>query len=401
MHGLRRTAVSLAAATGLAAAASGIVPVQAASTTAKALKPGQWTQVTSKLTNIDDIGLARGKDGVLHVLWTSGSTGHRQVADTPVSATGVVGKPVTIRSHIFSATNPDATATSAGLAVFWNAVQSNSPDSQVGTFEATRPSRGGAWKVVSVTPATFSWGDFVSASAGPSGTAWTDFGNSNGIVVHHLGHAPVQLQYPTCCVYSEGVGVDSKTGTTWVTYLSVIPHHMGIFTQKVTATGQRSGSPILLPTSNRGGGPLPINQRITATGLGAKRAGVYTTFLTGSPNTKAVNLIKLGSGHPVNIAKFTATIDDTGGSTLAVDPFGRVWVSWFRTINDRSALWVRRAKAGAGNFGQVGAVKLPAGVHNIWKVYISAQARKLDIVALMTVKSTTAYWTTQVQPPKQ
>ena len=270
MHRLRRTAVFVAAATGLAVAATG-VPVQAASTPAKALKPGHWTQVTGKLTNIDDIGLARGKDGVLHVLWTSGGTNHRLVADTPISSAGVVGKPVTIQPHIFAATNPDATVTSAGLAVFWNAVRSSAPNSQIGTFEATRPSRGGTWKVASVTPTTFSWGDFVSASAGPTGTAWTDFGNSNGIVVHHLGHAPVQLKYSTCCVYSEGVGIDSKTGTTWVTYLSLRPHHMGLFAQRVTAAGKPSGSPILLPASNEGGSPLTINQRITATGLGGKR----------------------------------------------------------------------------------------------------------------------------------
>ena len=236
MYRLRRTAVFLAATTGLTVAATGIGPAQGASTTAKDLKLGQWTQVTGKLSNINDVGLARGKDGVLHVLWTSGGTGHFQVADTPISAAGIVGKPVTIQSHIFNASDPDATVTSAGLAVFWNAVRSNAPASQIGTFEATRPSRGGAWKVASETPTPFSWGDFVTASAGPDGSAWTDFGNSEGIVVHHFGHAPVQLKL-TCCVYQEGVGIDSKTGTSWITYLSLRQHHTGIFAQKVTAAG--------------------------------------------------------------------------------------------------------------------------------------------------------------------
>jgi hypothetical protein len=401
MHRLRRTAVFLAAATGLAVAATGIAPVQAASTKAKALKPGQWTQVTGKLTNIDDIGLARGKDGVLHVLWSSGGTGHFQVTDTPISAAGAVGKPVTIQSHIFSASNPDATVTSSGLAVFWNGVRNSSPGSPLGTFEANHPSRSGSWTVGSVTPTANSWAHTLAASAAPTGTAWTAFSNSNGIAVHHFGQAPVELNYPICCVSQEGVGVDSKTGTSWVTYLSLVPHHMGIFAQKVTAAGQRSGSPILLPTSNEGGSPLPINQRVTATGLGGKRAGVYTTYRAGSPFTRSVNLLKLGSGHPINIAKFSGTIQDTGGSTLAVDPFGRVWVAWFRLINGRSALWVRRAKSGASNFGHTDLVKLPAGVHNVWKVYISAQAKKLDIVALMTVKGNIAYWSTQVLPPKQ
>jgi hypothetical protein len=400
MYRLRRTAVFLAATTGLTVAVTGIGPARGATPAATALKLGRWTQVTGKLSNINDVGLARGKDGVLHVLWTSGGTGHFQVADTPISAAGAVGKPVTIRSHLYSASDPDATVTSAGLAVFWNAVQSNTPGSQIGTFEATHPSRGGAWKVASETPTAFSWGDFVSASAGPDGSAWTDFGNSDGIVVHHYGHAPVQLKISGCCVYSEGVGIDSKTGAAWITYLSLRQHHLGIFAQRVTAAGRPAGSPILLPTSSEGGSPLTINQRVTATGLGGKRAGVYTTYRTGSPDTRAVNLLRLGSAHPINIAKFS-TVDEAGGSTLAVDPFGRVWVAWFRLINNRSALWVRRAKSGASNFGRTDQVKLPAGVHNVWKVYISAQARKLDIVALLTVHGKVAYWTTQVPPPRQ
>ncbi len=399
MYRLRRTAVFLAATTGLTVAATGIVPAQGASASGRALKLGQWTQVTGKLSNINDVGLVRGKDGVLHVLWTSGGTGHFQVSDTPISAAGAVGKPVTIQSHIFNASDPDATVTSSGLSVFWNAVRNSGPGSPVGTFEADHPSRGGAWKVVSETPTPFSWGDFVTASAGPDGSPWTDFGNSNGIVVHHFGHAPVQVNL-SCCVYQEGVGIDSKTSAAWITYLSLRQHHTGIFAQKVTAAGKPSGSPILLPTSNEGGSPLTINQRITATGLGGKRAGVYVTYRTGSPSTRAVNLLKLGSGHPVNIARFS-NLDEAGGSTLAADPFGRVWVAWFRLINNRSALWVRRAKSGASDFGQTDQVKLPAGVHNVWKVYISAQAKKLDIVALLTVKGKVAYWTTQVLPPKQ
>ena len=46
-------------------------------------------------------------------------------------------------------------------------------------------------------------------------------------------------------------------------------------------------------------------------------------------------------------------------------------------------------------------MKLPAGVQNVWKVYISPQAKKLNVVALLKVKGKTAYWTTQVLPPKQ
>lgn len=96
-----RTAIPLALACGL----TGVVAVQPASASAasaRAPRPGQWTQVTGKLSNINDVGLARSRDGVLHVLRTSGTTGAFRVRDTPVSARGVVGKTVPIVSGSFN-----------------------------------------------------------------------------------------------------------------------------------------------------------------------------------------------------------------------------------------------------------------------------------------------------------
>src|ERR1700722_2621046 len=94
-------------ATGLAATLAGTMSMPGAFAArpeaVRAPRPGQWTEATSKLTNIADVGLARGKDGVLHVLWTSGNTGSYRISDTPVSARGVVGKPVTIEAHIDAA----------------------------------------------------------------------------------------------------------------------------------------------------------------------------------------------------------------------------------------------------------------------------------------------------------
>jgi len=36
----------------------------------------------------------------------------------------------------------------------------------------------------------------------------------------------------------------------------------------------------------------------------------------------------------------------------------------------------------------------------LWKVYLSAQSSRLDVLALLTVHGNIAYWTTQVLPPK-
>ena len=48
----------------------------------------------------------------------------------------------------------------------------------------------------------------------------------------------------------------------------------------------------------------------------------------------------------------------------------------------------------------VPAVALPAGTTNIWRVYTSAQAGRLDVVALLGRGSNNAYWATQEPLPK-
>ena len=397
MHSLRRMSALLAFGLGVAAAAA---PVQVLASPAKAPRPGHWTQVTGKLINIDDVGLARGKDGVLHVLWTSGGTGTFTVSDTPIRANGVVGKPVTIQSHIFEANDPDATATSSGLAVFWDEVKSNTPNPTTGTFEATRPSRGGSWRISAITQTAFDWQSSLAAAPGTGGLPWTAFGTSDGIAVHHIGHPASDFGFPTCCVTNEGIGTDSKTGTAFATYSSTVTRHSGLYAQRLTAAGRRSGAAILLPGSNVGGSPLVSNQRLTATGLGGNRPGVYLTYRSGPAVARDVELYQVGARRAVKVATF----DDgqtLSGSTLAADPFGRLWIAWFRGQNDSFALWVRRAETGASRFGQVKRIALPKGTSSVWKVYINAQAKKLDVVALLTVRGKTAYWATQVLPPRQ
>ncbi len=140
---------------------------------------------------------------------------------------------------------------------------------------------------------------------------------------------------------------------------------------------------------------------MTATGLGGKRPGVYVVYQTGSGGfTRHVELFRLGSRGAVSLGSFGIG-DQIGGATLAADPFGRLWVSWFRVIRTQPAIWVRRAKTGASGFGQVARISLPRGTTIVDKVYLSAQARKVDVVALLTVRGKTAYWTTQVLPPRQ
>ena len=128
-----RTTLALASVAGLAVPLLGGAAA-AAGTGTPAAAAATWSRVTPAGTNtIDDIGLARGSDGVLHVLWTTDGTSNQAVMDTPVSASGTVGKAVMI-TRFFLATDPDATVTPAGLAAIWNGIQTSKAKSPMGTF---------------------------------------------------------------------------------------------------------------------------------------------------------------------------------------------------------------------------------------------------------------------------
>ena len=63
---------------------------------------------------------------------------------------------------------------------------------------------------------------------------------------------------------------------------------------------------------------------------------------------------------------------------------------------------MRLSNATATKYGKAEKIALPPGTTTIWKVYLNAQATKLDVLALVTQhenSKTTAYWDTQVPQP--
>jgi len=72
--------------TSAAVALAGILAAPTSTAVAAGSAQPRWTRVTATgLGNSTDIGLARGLDGVLHVLWTAGSSGKFRVLDTQIA----------------------------------------------------------------------------------------------------------------------------------------------------------------------------------------------------------------------------------------------------------------------------------------------------------------------------
>ncbi len=356
--------------------------------------PAKWTRVTAdNFTDIADVGLARGKDGVLHIIWTDGAMGKFHAWDTAVRPDGTVEPPAQIGGTYCSGTYPDATTTPGSIYAFWNGTSDCTSTAVPGTYVAKRPASGGSWdSAVGVTRAPSYFGDSVSAATGSNGRPWVAFVISNGFQVTHFGSAKAKIAFAKCCVYEPGIGVDSRTGATWLAYESLIPGHSGIYAQQLSAAGRRVGKAVRLPRSDASG-VLPVGQRVPATGLGGGRPGVYTSYLSHLRTTNAVLVNRIGSKSVTTVAKELDVI----GTTVTADPKGRLWVDWYLSAGE--GLFVRRAAAGAAHFGPAERVGLPAGTSAVFKTYLNAQADGLDVVALLDVKGKIAYWITQVRPP--
>ena len=386
-------ASTLLATTGLAtpALAAGATPAGG---------PGHWSQVTPLGTDtIQDIGLARGGHEALNVIWASTPNGKSAIHDTVISSAGAVRKAKTIVGGQLLVTYPDATANNGHVYAIWNAITSSTPPSKDGTFIAAMPIGGGAWSgpaLIPPLPAIPDTSSSDSATMGADGKPWVAFDGSFSLTVDHVGQTERELPPTACCVYNAGLAVDGKTGATYIAYQSLITKHQGVFAQRVNQNGTASGKAVLLPGSVKHGLTPVVDERIAVTGRGHGRSGVYALYMTNYPAATGLNLIRLGGGKARQLAK-TSFSRQFAGAALTSGQGGRLWAAWFTGDGDPASLFVRQSNAAATKWGRALRVGLPSGTSRILKVYISAQAGKVDVLALLTRHGKTAYYATQVR----
>jgi len=107
---------------------------------------------------------------------------------------------------------------------------------------------------------------------------------------------------------------------------------------------------------------------------------------------------RFGSAKAVTVARVSRD-SGTIGSTLAADHNGRLWVAWWGGKIGAPELFVSRSNAVASKFSRALRVPLPAGASALYRAYISAQSKRLDVLALLIVNGKIAYWTAQVRAP--
>jgi hypothetical protein len=356
--------------------------------------PGVWTRVTdANGRNIDEVGLARTSDGVLHVVWERRKGAlNESIMHTPVSLAGKVGSASPVLEGLKAAGNPDLVRLPDGrLRAFFPGLGETNADG--GVKAATAPASGVGWTREGIRVSS------TVSTVSPAGATLTKQGESvfaysmSLRLAFHVGLDPAVAETEIqpdnkCCDYFPGLATDTKGGQTVITWYSNADGRTGIWAQQILPS---RGPRTLAPGSAQGGKSLGIDQQAAIEArLGAP--GVYLAYCSGYPTCKRALLWRVG-GAP-RVAGSGQDIEDVN---IAAAPEGRLWVMWHDGRSKQ--LFATRSNKAATRFGPRVRIKPPGGTSAVWKLKGEGTRGRLDLLAAVSTGSSLATWHTQVLPP--
>ena len=345
-----------------------------------------WRQVTaSGGAGIDQVGVVRTSDGVLHVAWHKGG----DLLHTAISSRGKVGATSPIQSGWTGHMDAALTAVPGGIRVVWGAIRTtdpNDPNQDLNTAVST--DGGTSWQLTpgSIIPlGAQAYGSDASATTLPDGTVLQAWAGTLGTWVHSgLDPATPNFDYQSPLgPYGYGPGIVSDAGgRAMMAWFSSAAGHRGIVAQGVNANGSPAGPATTMPGSQvmQGGGTVsktPIVAR-------AKSGGFYVAYALGYPTANRVRVWRVGA----SAATLLARTDANSQVTLAADASGRVWAVWSDGTFGETHVLAARSNREATAFGahvDAGAVR---GAHSTYSVDASATSSALDILALFGTGTT-------------
>jgi hypothetical protein len=317
--------------------ALGLLVAAVATPSAAAGGPGVWTQISSgQQENIDELGLARTGDGVLHVVWRRKNGSNDDLVHSAVSPSGAaVGGAVPIVSNWAGVTNASLVVGGDGnLRVFFSGLRFadiNDPYASGTVYSATPPAAGTSWALAGAGAAHSSAyaSDLVGAAVAGDGSIVTDWATTFGTQVH-VGLDPnVQNQtlQTSCCGYQTTAATDSATGEVYAAWYSNASDGQGTYAQRVAPSlGPKLQAPGSVTVFN--GAPSSIGaDQLTAISGRVGAGGVYEAYGAGYPTAQTVDLWQVGSSTPTIAVK----ADGARHVALAKGPAGRLWLLWIGT----------------------------------------------------------------------
>jgi hypothetical protein len=390
MAGVNRwAALALAAAGALAVAAPG-----------GAGRPGAWTKISDgKQANIDQVGLARTADGVLHVAWRRETGATNDLVHTAISPAGAVGATTPILTGWSGTTNVTLVVQGDGsLRALFSGLRStdvHDPYTSGTVYSATASGSGSGWTLAGPGAARSSAyaSDVIGSAIASDGTIVTDWASTFGTITH-VGLDPAapnaELQGP-CCGYQTAVAADAVTGDVYAAWYSNAREGQGTYVEKVKPSGPKLLAPGSVTTFGGQPGSLGADQITAIAGRKGGAGGVYVAYLAGYPTAKTVDLWAVGTAKPV------AAVAASGATHVALGqgPEGRLWLMWAR--NGR--IYAARTNRAATRVGTPVAVAPPPSTGTIFKTAGEGSLGPLDLLTLVQLDDGShSTWHTQVLP---
>jgi hypothetical protein len=334
---------------------------------ASAGPPGRWTQITHAHNGArSNLGLARAKDGRLHVLWAGPNRApFPAIYDSTITLAGVVAKPQPVLSSWLGVNSPTAATAPDGSihAVISGSKTSSATDPYSGLNEAVGP---GSWKI---EPRAFGNASITVASNADVHSAFLKSGQLVSVwqtaaaLLFQVGVDPSaqpQNITPKGLAVNPVLAVDAASGDAIVAY-----HNVTEGVNYFLRIQPGVGAPQAIPQSKSDG------PSITARAGG----GVYSAY---SPDgTKVVLLRHGGASKSVPVPRGARVL----AAGVAAGPDGRLWVFY----GNEQQTYVTRTSKAVGGFEPVQTLKSPAKTVQFFRLEGEGSAGPLDLFADVTI----------------
>lgn len=409
--------VAVAAGLGLLAmGVGGAAAVPARDAAAAVRPPGVWLQLSTGTGGAPfEPGLARTKDGVLHVAWTQqdGPSSY-SIRTKAISHAGVVLSTAVVVSGwgviegqprlVVHSAGPFA---GVGLSVVFNGAQDTNaanPYSRHARYLSTSLDHGLSWTLSAGSGSSHTTPNVaVAATTLPSGDLITGAGE-NASLWFHIGFdtANSPATTPDFTVDGQaGSGLENLalatdgSGVTWAAWYQRFQSGQGYYVEQLEPT---LGPAVKLPSSGNPtwGDNEPLQQVAMASRIGG---GVYVAYCQAGPTIACARVVIVKLGSSVARVVPGSTNGKASNVSLAAAPGGRLVISWLDGASN--SIRTTRTNAAVTRFGALRSLALPRGSVKLETLLADGRGGRIDLVG--NVMSSTAgfpvaFWHAQVLP---
>jgi hypothetical protein len=343
-----------------------------------------WRQVTAPGGgSIDQVGLLRTPDGVLHVAWHQRSGPNTEdLWHTRIEPDGSIGATTPIAAGWAGTLDAALTPAPGGIRAFWGGIRTTEPGEQNTELNTALSTDGGrTWELQtgSVVPlGAQPYGSDISAATLSDGTPLQAWAGTLGTWVHSgLDRASPNFDYQAPIGqygYFPGIAADAA-GRAMMAWFSSARGNVGVLAQAVGRDGAPAGPLLTMPGTREmvAGGTVSRTPIVARAG-----GGFYVAYPVGYPSADQVRLWRADASR----AKLIARAAGTPAVTVAADPDGRLWVAWSAGAFGSKRVLARRSNPGATRWGATVSAGGVRGAHSAYSLDASATSGSLDILAL-------------------